>query len=103
MVEWICNSNAIEGNTLALQETRLILETGLTVGGKRMREHFEVTNHREAIRYVEDLVQTNEKLTAFHVRQIHRLVLSGIDDAGAGSYRELPVRIAGSVHEPPEA
>ena len=102
-VEWIYNSNAIEGNTLTLQETRLILETGLTVGGKSLREHFEVTNHREAIRYVEALADGNEPVSAFQVRQIHRLVLAGIDDDSAGRYRILPVRIAGSAHVPPEA
>lgn len=102
-VEWIYNSNAIEGNTLSLQETRLILETGLTVGGKSLREHFEVTNHREAIRYVEALVDGNEPVTAFRVRQVHRLVLAGIDDDSAGHYRILPVRITGSAHVPPEA
>lgn len=54
-VEWIYNSNAIEGNTLSLRETRLILEEGLTIGGKSLREHFEVVNHREAIIMVEQL------------------------------------------------
>ena len=103
MVEWIYNSNAIEGNTLTLQETRLILEAGLTIGGKSLREHSEVINHREAIHYVENLVQTDEKLTAYHVRQIHRLVLAGIDDDSAGTYRQLSIRVAGSDHEPPEA
>lgn len=102
VIEWIYNSNAIEGNTLTLQETRLILETGLTVGGKTLREHFEVTNHHKAIEYVESLVQVEDTLTAFHVRQIHRLVLAGIDDESAGNYRTLPVRIAGAAHVPPE-
>lgn len=102
VVEWIYNSNAIEGNTLTLQETRLILETGLTVGGKTLREHFEVTNHKKAIEYVEALVQQDEKINAFHVRQIHQLVLAQIDDENAGSFRNLPVRIAGAVHSPPE-
>lgn len=102
-VEWIYNSNAIEGNTLTLQETRLILETGLTVGGKSLREHVEVTNHREAIRYVEALVDGKEPVSAFQVRQIHSLVLAGIDDDSAGRYRILPVRITGSAHVPPEA
>ena len=101
-LEWIYNSNAIEGSTLTLQETRLILESGLTVGGKSLREHFEVINHREAIAYVETLVQDNEPLTAHHVRQIHALVLKQIDDANAGRYRQTPVRIAGASHTPPE-
>ncbi len=101
-LEWIYNSNAIEGSTLTLQETRLILKTGLTVGGKSLREHFEVINHREAIAYVESLVQKDEFLTPYHVRQIHALVLKNIDDAGAGRYRQTPVQIAGAPHTPPE-
>lgn len=101
--EWIYNSNAIEGNTLTLQETRLILETGITVGGKSLREHFEVVNHQKAIEYVETLVQDSVDITPFHVRQIHQLVLAQIDDKGAGQYRNLPVRIAGATHTPPDS
>ena len=101
-VEWIYNSNAIEGSTLTLQETRLILETGMTIGGKSLREHFEVINHQEAIKYVESLVSEDSPITPFHVRQIHKLVLSRIDDEDTGRYRELPVRIAGTEHRPPE-
>jgi Fic family protein len=103
LVEWIYNSNAIEGSTITLQETRLILETGLTIGGKSLREHFEVINHRDAIDYVENLVASAEQITPFEVRQIHRLVLSRIDDENAGRYRETQVRIAGAVFTPPES
>ena len=78
-VEWIYNSNAIEGNTLTLRETQLILETGLTIGGKSLREHFEVINHKAAIDYVEHLAQQDAPLTALHVRQIHEIVLTQID------------------------
>ena len=99
-IEWIYNSNAIEGSTLTLQETRLILEQGLTIGGKSLREHFEVVNHQRAIGFVETLVQDEMPLTPYHVRQIHGLVLSRIDDDNAGQYRNIPVRIAGSSHEP---
>jgi Fic family protein len=95
LIEWIYNSNAIEGSTITLQETRFILNTGLTVGGKSLREHFEVLNHKEAIRYVENLVQNPEPITAIHVRQIHKLILTNIDDENAGSYRNTQVRIAG--------
>jgi Fic family protein len=102
-VEWIYNSNAIEGSTLTLRETQLILETGLTIGGKSLREHFEVTNHKEAIEYVEALADKKEPISAFHVRQIHKLVLSQIDDENAGQYRKTEVRIAGAKHIPPEA
>jgi Fic family protein len=102
-IEWIYNSNAIEGSTLTLKETRLILETGLTIGGRSLREHFEVINHKEAIEYVEALAAGAEPVTPFHVRQIHRLVLARIDDDNAGQYRTLPVQIVGTTHEPPEA
>lgn len=103
LVEWIYNSNAIEGSTITLQETRLILETGLTVGGKSLREHFEVINHRDAIDYVEDLVASAQPITPFHVRQIHKLVLSRIDDENAERYRETQVRIAGAAFTPPKS
>jgi Fic family protein len=102
-VEWIYNSNAIEGNTLTLRETQLILETGLTIGGKSLREHFEVINHREAIEYVRALTLVDEPMTPFHVRQIHRLVLTRIDDESAGQYRNVPVRIAGTNYQTPDA
>jgi Fic family protein len=103
LVEWIYNSNAIEGSTITLQETRLILETGLTIGGKSLREHFEVFNHKDAIDYVEGLVASSESITPFHVRQIHKLVLSRIDDDNAGRYRETQVRIVGAAFTPPES
>jgi Fic family protein len=103
LVEWTYHSNAIEGNTLTLQETRLILETGLTIGGKSLCEHFEVTNHRSAIHFVQSLVDEAQAPTPFLVRQIHQLVLAQIDDDSAGQYRHLPVRIAGSAHTPPDA
>jgi len=100
-IEWIYNSNAIEGSTLTLRETQLILEQGITIGGKRLREHFEVINHQEAIHLVESLTDKQAAITAFHVRQLHALVLAKIDDENAGSYRNVPVRIVGAVHEPP--
>jgi len=96
ILEWIYNSNAIEGSTLTIQETRLVLETGLTIGGKSLREHFEVINHREAIEFVEALVEKGKPVTAHTVRQIHALVLANIDDEQAGQYRQLPVRIGGA-------
>ena len=100
-IEWIYNSNAIEGSTLTLRETQLILEYGITIGGKSLREHFEVINHQEAIKLVEMLGLREEPLTAFHVRQIHALVMAKIDDENAGQYRTMPVRVVGASHEPP--
>lgn len=58
-LEWTYNTNAIEGNTLTLNETKVVLE-GITVGGKTLREHLEIINHRDAITYVEEIVRKNE-------------------------------------------
>ena len=102
-IEWIYNSNAIEGSTLSLRETQLILEQGITIGGKSLREHFEVINHQEAIKLVASLAGKQDPLTAFDVRQIHALVLTKIDDENADQYRNEPVRIVGAAHEPPPA
>jgi Fic family protein len=102
-IEWIYNSNAIEGSTLTLRETQLILEQGITIGGKSLREHFEVINHLEAIRLVESLARQQTPVSAFYVRQLHALLLAKIDDENAGQYRNLPVRIVGAAHEPPPA
>ena len=102
-VEWIYNSNAIEGSTLTLQETELILRHGVTIGGKSLREHFEVINHREAIAFVESLAKRKERITPFVVRQLHQLVLAHIDGENAGQYRRTNVRIGGAEHIPPEA
>lgn len=101
LLEWTYNSNAIEGNTLTLLETKVVLE-GITVGGKTLREHLEVINHREAIFYVEDIVKKNESLTEWQIKGIHRLVLKGINDNYAGSYRDQQVIISGAKHIPPE-
>lgn len=100
-IEWIYNSNAIEGNTLSLLETKLVLEEGLTIGGKKLREHFEVINHSEAIHYVQDVVNRDIELTEYVMKSIHHLVLKNIDDENAGRYRMINVRISGSQHTPP--
>ncbi|MEC0226171.1 Fic family protein [Paenibacillus alba] len=100
-VEWTYNSNAIEGNTLTLLETKMVLEEGLTIGGKKLREHFEVINHSEAISYVQDVVSRNIELSEYVIKSIHHLVLKNIDDENAGRYRLINVMISGSQHTPP--
>jgi Fic family protein len=100
MLDWTYNSNAIEGNTLTLIETKVVLE-GITIGGKSMREHLEVINHKEAIIYVEDIVQRQEKLSELQIQNIHHLVLKGINDKYADVYRNQDVIIAGANHIPP--
>jgi len=99
-LEWTYNSNAIEGSTLTLQETKVVLE-GITVGGKTLREHLEVINHQEAIRYVEEIIQQKEPLSEWQIKNLYRLVLKGIDDEYAGVYRNQQVFISGAIHTPP--
>ncbi|WP_202708930.1 Fic family protein [Sporosalibacterium faouarense] len=102
LLTWTYNSNAIEGNTLTLSETKVVLEDGITIGGKTLKEHLEVINHKEAILYVEDLVKEDDILTEWQVKSIHRLILKGIDDSYAGTYRKEKVIISGAEHIPPE-
>ncbi|AXF57121.1 Fic family protein [Salicibibacter kimchii] len=91
------HSNAIEGNTLTIYETKAILEDGITVGnGKTLREHMEVINHRDAIQYVESVV--TQPLTERIIRSIHSLILRGIDADHAGTYRHQDVIITGASH-----
>ncbi|HKL10663.1 MAG TPA: Fic family protein [Clostridia bacterium] len=101
IVEWTYNSNAIEGNTLTLSETKVVLE-GITVGGKSMTEHLEAVNHREAIFFVEDLINDKEPLSEWKIRNVHALILKGIDNANAGKYRSENVVISGANHVPPK-
>ncbi|MFA5920784.1 MAG: Fic family protein [Methylococcaceae bacterium] len=101
VLEWTYHSNAIEGNTLTLKETKVVLE-GITIGGKSMREHFEVINHKEAIDYVEAIVGGQEDLSEWQIKSIHHLVLKNIDDRNAGQYRNENVVIAGAEHVPPD-
>jgi len=100
-VEWTYNSNAIEGNTLSLLETKLVLEEGLTIGGKKLREHFEVINHSGAIHFVRDLVDRQIELSEYIIKSLHQLVLKNIDDENAGRYRQNNVGVSGSKHIPP--
>ncbi|MBI4785767.1 MAG: Fic family protein [Chloroflexi bacterium] len=103
VVAWTYHSNAIEGSTITLAETRAILLDGITVNGKPLREHLEVINHSHAIDFVEALAQKDEPLTEMAIRQIHALVLRTIDDENAGSYRRGNVYITGSNFVPPDA
>jgi Fic family protein len=100
ILRWTYNSNAIEGNTLTLQETKVALE-GITIGGKTLREHFETINHREAILFIEQLVKRGEKLSELDIKSIHSLILKNIDDKNSGAYRKTNVIISGAEHKPP--
>ena len=103
-VELTYTSNAIEGNTLTRRETALVVEKGLTVGGKSLIEHLEAVNHAHALDWVKEQVKRKPaSLTEKEILHIHNLILKGIDDANAGHYRSIPVRIAGSTVVLPNA
>lgn len=100
-LELTYNSNAIEGNTLTLSETKVVLE-GVTIGGKSMREHLETINHSEALSYLKELVEKDNELREMDIKNIHQLVLKGINDENAGKYRKENVIISGAHHIPPD-
>lgn len=99
LVEYTYNSNAIEGNTLTLQETALVLE-GLTIGQKPLRDHLEAVGHKDAFLYVQELVRDRVPFSETIIKQIHTLVLMDRPE-DRGVYRRIPVRIMGAYHTPP--
>lgn len=98
IVEYTYNSNAIEGNTLTLRETDLVLR-GLTIDQKPLKDHLEAVGHKEAFELVSELVKENAPLSESVIRQIHFLVLADKKD-DRGVYRRVPVRIMGASNEP---
>jgi Fic family protein len=100
MIEYTYNSNAIEGNTLTLRETQLIIEEGMTIGGKSITETLEAKNHPEAIKSVERLVDAKSELTEEVILQLHKLIMSNITE-DAGHYRTTGVKITGATFMPP--
>lgn len=102
-LEWTYNSNSIEGNTLTLMETLVVVKDGLTIAGKTLQEHFEAVNHTEAIQFVEELVQPGYALHKRDILEVHALVLDKIDKDIAGRYRTGDVRIQGANFTPPDA
>ncbi|WP_343637693.1 Fic family protein [Fluviicola sp.] len=100
-LEYTFESNRIEGNTLTLRETDLVINKGLTVSGKSMREHLEAINHDDAIHYVKELISKDAVITRRELLGIHNLVLRGILPEDAGRFRRIQVMIQGSGHMPP--
>ena len=98
VTEYTYNSNAIEGNTLTLRETDMVLR-GLTIDKKPLSHHLEAIGHKEAFDYVVSLVQQNEPLTGRIIKEIHYLVLADKKE-DRGVYRRIPVSIMGAAHEP---
>ncbi|MBF0589416.1 MAG: Fic family protein [Magnetococcales bacterium] len=97
-VKYTYESNRIEGNSLTLSETRQVLDHGLTIGGKPLKDHLEATNHHQAIGFLQRLVKQKEPLTERILLEIHAIILNGIDRENAGFYRRMNVHIAGSIH-----
>ena len=102
-VEWTYNSNGIEGNTLSLRETQMVLQEGITVKGKSLREHFETHNHDKAIDYLFSIINDDYKLRSIDILSLHGLVLRSIEEDFAGRVRNGGVRITGANFTPPNA
>ncbi len=98
VVEFTYNSNAIEGNTLTLRETDMVLR-GLTIDQKPLKDHLEALGHKEAFEFISELTKNNVPMTESVIKQVHYLVLSDKKD-DRGLYRRVPVRIMGTKREP---
>lgn len=97
-IELTYTSNAIEGNTLSRAETALVVEKGLTIGGKSITEHLEATNHVAALDFIKEQIKRKPSdLRERDILRIHEIILDRIDKENAGIYRRLPVRISGSA------
>ncbi|CAC9973509.1 Fic family protein [Flavobacterium panici] len=99
-LEYTFESNRIEGNTMTLRETDMVINEGLTISGKSMREHLEAINHQEAIGFIKDLMSKNNSLNERDLLSIHNLILRGIIPEDAGRYRKVQVMIQDSSHMP---
>lgn len=98
-IEYTHNSTAIEGNTLTLMETKVLLEDGLSIGGKHLRELYEAVNHRNAYRYVKQCIEQGMPLDEKIVKDIHAMLMDHIFTGGI--YRNVDVYISGAQHTPP--
>jgi Fic family protein len=101
-VKNIYHSNAIEGNQLDLGETRMVIEQGLTITGKPLKDTAEAKNLSHALDYFEELASTTDAFTCNDIRQVHSLILKDIDDENAGRYRQVSVEVSGSAFTPPD-
>ena len=104
-VEMTYNSNAIEGNSLTLKETHLVINEGITIKGKPLKDHIEAKTHKEALDYLYELVSTRKKIlpSEMLIRTFHQIVTEDIDKEWAGKYRNSLVLIGGADYKPPEA
>jgi Fic family protein len=102
-IEWTYNSNSIEGKTLSLRETQMVLQEGITIKGKSLREHFETYNHDKAIDYLFSIINDDYILRSIDILSLHNLVLRSIEEDFAGRLRNGGVRISGANFVPPNA
>lgn len=103
-IEMTYNSNAIEGNSLTLRETWLVLHEGMTIKGKPLKDHLEAKDHKEALDFLFELVSDKRCTISEHlIRQLHQLVVQETEKAWAGRYRNGAVIIGGAKHTPPDA
>ncbi|MEY4980227.1 MAG: hypothetical protein RLZZ352_2497 [Pseudomonadota bacterium] len=101
--EYTFDSNRIEGNTLTLSETSLVINDGITVGGKSMDEHLEAINHKEAVRFLRDIAAADEALSERVIKMLHELILKNSKHHDErGRYRTVPVSITGTPYVPPQ-
>lgn len=98
-IEYTHNSTAIEGNTLSLIQTKAVLEDGISVGGKTLREIYEVVNHQKAFRFIPKCIVEGKQLDEKIIKDIHALLMDNI--LTGGIYRTVEVRISGAGHKPP--
>lgn len=104
-IEMTYNSNAIEGNSLTLKETALVINEGITIKGKSLKDHLEIKNHKEAVDYLYELIGKHKPIifSEAMIRSFHQMVIGNTDKEWAGRYRNSSVVIAGTDYRPPEA
>jgi len=104
-LEMTYNSNAIEGNSLTLKETFLVIHEGLTIKGKPLKDHLEAKDHHEALEFLYELISKESKPTISEhlIREIHSMVVKKTEEEFAGKYRNSNVFIGGANHTPPDA
>ncbi|MDD5749444.1 MAG: Fic family protein [Patescibacteria group bacterium] len=104
-LEMTYNSNAIEGNSLTLKETFLVINEGITVKGKPLKDHLEAKNHYAALEYLYDLIDSDKQNTVSErlIRSLHQIIVQETEKDQAGKYRSANVYIAGAAHNPPDA
>jgi len=101
-ISFTYTSNAIEGNSLSLNETKIIIEDGITIGGKPIKEHLEVIGNSNAYDLLFDIANQNISISEKTILSLHKILYSNIDEKQAGKYRDCNVLITGSEYELPK-